>query len=72
MLAYDFAYDLHVNGLMSKHAVIYLSPFLSLDCQDGLISLRKINSLASTAMKRKAATATQMSLVPILLEGPPY
>lgn len=62
LLAYDFAYDLHVNGLMSKHTVIYLSPFLPLYCQDGLISLIKINSWvspASTAAKYKAATMTQ-------------
>lgn len=44
LLAYDFAYDLHVNGLMSKHTVIYLSLFYSLYCQDGLISLIKMNS----------------------------
>lgn len=44
LLAYDFAYDLHVNGLMSKHRVVYLSLFLPLYCQDGLISLIKMNS----------------------------
>lgn len=50
LLAYDFACDLHVNGPMSKHTVIYLSPFLPLHCQDELIGLIKINSSASPSL----------------------